>query len=178
MGWALDRLTTLTTDGCAMVVFLAQDQYMQSARYAAAGSVDPSIPFDKVPFRSQVFILETAAALQARDYHDCLYGKSKALADITDAKDFLASWLDHCLANAGLVPQSSDYARPARGSAPARGPLRKPAVPSCGVSQHLMAGGIRSVRRVKRGGQLKRAAPTGRSHAARVPNRTTREFRQ
>jgi hypothetical protein len=56
---------------------------------------------------SQLFILETAAALHAEVYHDSIYGQSGRVPDMTDEKDYLVGWLDRCLANAGLAPESS-----------------------------------------------------------------------
>lgn len=91
-----------------MPAFTPQDPYMTKALVAAEGSVAPSTPIDQVPFRSQVFILETAAALQAQAYHDQVYGPSKTDPNPTDAKDYLVGWFDRCVADAGIVPETTN----------------------------------------------------------------------
>jgi len=91
-----------------MPVFTPQTPYMTKALVAAEGSVAPSTPIAQVPFRSQLFILETAAALQAQAYHDQVYGPSKKVPHAEDQKDNIVGWLDRCLADAGIAPQSED----------------------------------------------------------------------
>ncbi len=91
-----------------MPVFTPQTPYMTKALVAAEGSVAPSTPIDQVPFRSQLFILETAEALQAQAYHDQVYGPSTKVPNAEDQKDNIVGWLDRCLADAGIAPQSED----------------------------------------------------------------------
>jgi len=91
-----------------MIVFLPQNPYMTQALIAAEGSVAPSTPIAQVPFRSQLFILETAAALQAQAYHDRVYGPSTVVPNAEDQKDNIVGWFDRCLADAGIAPEAED----------------------------------------------------------------------
>jgi hypothetical protein len=96
-----------------MPIFLPQAPSMSQALKIAQATVPPSTPMAQVPFRSQLFILETAAALQAQAYHDSEYGPGQSSSvNPAVSNDYLVGWLDHCLANAGIAPQSSNEANP------------------------------------------------------------------
>jgi hypothetical protein len=67
---------------------------------------DINIPFAKLSPLSQIYVVETAMALQAQETHDAKYG-SNAYLDL-DSMYYLVGWLDHCLYDAGLRVYSSD----------------------------------------------------------------------
>jgi hypothetical protein len=94
-----------------------QSQYMQMARYGASRAVRAAPP-ETLPYQTQVFILETAMALQAQALHDSKYGPGKF--DPSDPNEAvnpayapynLAGWLERCLAKKGLQP-GDDMRRP------------------------------------------------------------------
>ena len=91
-----------------MPVFTQDAKYMTQARYAAQGTVPLSDTMDQIPFRSQVFILETAAAFQAQAYHDSKYGQSDRQTNPTIAQDSLVGWFGRCVSDAGIVPTGTN----------------------------------------------------------------------
>jgi hypothetical protein len=63
-------------------------------------------PFNQLPAISQIFVTETAMALEAQAIHDTLYGANPYQAQAS--LDFMVGWLDRCAASAGLRPLSYD----------------------------------------------------------------------
>ena len=87
-----------------------QSQYMQKARDAASASVR-STPPETLPYQTQVFLVETAMALQAQALHDSKYGQVEYdptyphdTSNPAYAPYYLAGWLDSCVRRAGLEP--------------------------------------------------------------------------
>jgi hypothetical protein len=80
--------------------------YQQAASTMLPAS-ESKTPFNELPPISQIFVTETAMALQAQAIHDGLYGANPYQAQAS--LDFMVGWLDRCAASAGLRPLSNDY---------------------------------------------------------------------
>jgi hypothetical protein len=80
--------------------------YQQAASTMLPAS-ESKTPFNELTPISQIFVTETAMALQAQAIHDGLYGANPYQAQAS--LDFMVGWLDRCAASAGLRPLSNDY---------------------------------------------------------------------
>jgi hypothetical protein len=89
--------------------------------YAVPPSIDPSFllkatdlapddvrvtPFNKMSAPTQIFLLETAMALQAQSIHDSQYGANPY--NEQDSQNYMVGWLDRCLMSAGQIPMPND----------------------------------------------------------------------
>ncbi len=83
-----------------------QPTFMEEAMYTAPPSAK-SKPFAQLPGESQIFLEETAMAMQALSEHDSKYPRNP---DYTagKAQDDIVGYLDHCLTQAGLMPEGDD----------------------------------------------------------------------
>jgi hypothetical protein len=64
------------------------------------------MPFNKRSAPTQIFLLETAMALQAQTIHDSKYGGNPY--NDQDSLDYMVGWLDRCLVSAGQIPMATD----------------------------------------------------------------------
>jgi hypothetical protein len=97
-----------------------QSQYMDMARQGASAAVR-STPPQMLDYQTQVFVVETAMAMQAQAVHDQKFGRPRASApptfqntfDPADVRDYsnpayapsyVAGWLERCLVTAGMQP--------------------------------------------------------------------------
>jgi len=83
-----------------------QPSFMEEAMYSAPPSAK-SKPFAQLPRESQIFLEETAMALQALSEHDSKYPRNPDYTPAT-AQDSVVGYLDHCLTQAGLMPEGDD----------------------------------------------------------------------
>lgn len=79
--------------------------YLQMAREMAP-KADRNVPFAQLSPISQIFVEETAMALQTQAVHDTLYGGNPY--NTQDSTDYLVGWIERCLVTAGLRPLTDD----------------------------------------------------------------------
>jgi hypothetical protein len=82
--------------------------YMEMALYSAPPSVK-AVPFAQLPSQSQIFLEESAWALQVQATHDVKYGGNEY--NPAQAQDYMVGWLDLCLFWSNRQP--SDFGQPA-----------------------------------------------------------------
>jgi hypothetical protein len=63
-------------------------------------------PFNKMSAPAQIFLLETAMALQAQTIHDAKYGGNPY--NDQDSLNYMVGWLDRCMVSAGQIPMATD----------------------------------------------------------------------
>jgi hypothetical protein len=63
-------------------------------------------PFNKMSAPTQIFLLETAMALQAQTIHDSKYGGNSY--NDQDSLNYMVGWLDRCMMTAGQIPIPTD----------------------------------------------------------------------
>jgi hypothetical protein len=64
------------------------------------------VPYAKLSPINQIFVVETAMALQAQAVHDVLYQESQFTP--ANATSYMVGWLERCLVASGLRPMSDD----------------------------------------------------------------------
>ena len=79
--------------------------YLTEAQRSASQAVS-SVPFAKLSPINQIFVVETAMALQAQAVHDVLYQESQYTPE--NATSYMVGWLERCLVATGLRPMSYD----------------------------------------------------------------------
>ncbi len=80
-------------------------QFLQMASQMAPAA-DRNVPFAQLSPISQIFMEETAMALQAQAVHDALYGGNPY--NTQDSTNYMVGWIDRCLVSAGLRPLTND----------------------------------------------------------------------
>jgi hypothetical protein len=86
-----------------------QPAYMQMALYSAPPSVK-AVPFAQLPSQSQIFLEESAWALQVQATHDAKYGGNEY--NPAQAQDYMVGWLDLCLFWSNRQPSDFGKAAP------------------------------------------------------------------
>lgn len=79
--------------------------YLTKAQRSASQAVS-SVPYAKLSPINQIFVVETAMALQAQAVHDVLYQESQFTP--ANATSYMVGWLERCLVASGLRPMSYD----------------------------------------------------------------------
>ncbi len=79
--------------------------YLTEAQRSASPAVS-RVPFAQLSPINQIFVVETAMALQAQSVHDVLYQESQFTPE--NGTSYMVGWLERCLVAAGLRPMSYD----------------------------------------------------------------------
>jgi hypothetical protein len=79
---------------------------IQQLAMTTVPKAESTLPFAQLSPISQIFVTETAMALQVQAQHDAKYGPAPYKPEETVA--YMTGWFDRCLIRAGLRPQSDD----------------------------------------------------------------------